>query len=72
MIINIYFILVISFELELSESGSESCHKSIIDRETKTKKGKYLGDEISNIQILLSDGARLNAARHVLMPSGQC
>ena len=24
-------------------SGSESSHESIIDKETKTKKGKYLG-----------------------------
>ena len=30
--------------LYMSESGSESSHKSIIDKKTKTKEGKYLGD----------------------------
>ena len=29
----------------MSGPGSESSHESIIDKETKTKKGEYLGGE---------------------------
>ena len=56
----------------MSELGLESSHESMIEKETKTKKEKYLGDEVSNIQILSGDGAKLNAAKHVSMPLDQC
>ena len=56
----------------MSGSGLESSHEGMIDKKTKTKEGKYLDDEVSNIQILSGDGARPNAARYVLMPLGQC
>ena len=56
----------------MSRLGSESSHESMIDKKTKTKKEKYLDDEVSNIQILSGDSVRLNAARHVLIPLGQC
>ena len=57
---------------KLSGPGPESSHGGTIDKETKTKEGKYLGDEVSNIQIPSGDGARPNAARRVSMPLGQC
>ena len=63
---------IIKKTIKVSESGLESSHKSIIDKKTKTKEGKYLGDEVSNIQIPLSDSARLNVTRHVSMPWDQC
>ena len=56
----------------MSGSGSESSHEGMINKETKTKEGKYLDDKVSNIQIPSGDGARPNAARHVLMPLSQC
>ena len=49
------------------ELSLEFTYKSMIDKKTKTKEEKYLNNDIFNIQIPLSDSAKLNTAKHVLM-----
>ena len=48
----------------MSGPGPESSHGGMIDKETKTKEGRYLdGECLHTNKVPSGDGARLNAAK---------